>query len=77
MGGFRRRKILWEEIIPDINITKADVKIDKLALIAKCTDGKYRQVLFSDNMQSNTLSAIALFEQSVKLVDKEIEGISF
>lgn len=52
-------------------------QIKDIIVLADFTDGKVRQILCNEQTRKVILNVIALAEQSIKVVDKPVEGIQF
>lgn len=53
------------------------ITIDRIAIIAKMSDGKYRQILVKKENEIDVLHAISSLSDdgSINVLEKEIEGV--
>lgn len=49
--------------------------IDSIVIVAKCSDGKYRQVLIDTATEQDILDAIMAIEGKIRVLDKPLDGI--
>jgi len=59
------------------NMAAEKITIDRIAIIAKMSDGKYRQILVKKENEIDVLHAISSLSDdgSINVLEKEIEGV--
>ena len=51
-------------------------KLESIVILGKFSDNKIRQLLLQENIKENILYLIQHMENSIKVLDEEIDGLS-
>ena len=51
-------------------------KLESIVILGKFSDNKIRQLLLQENIKENILYLIEYMENSIKVLDEEIDGLS-